>query len=79
MRTGGDPQSALTILHAAVLTREVVADAFTHVILATLRKVASASAERWFDGSVSGDPVGKGVFAVLDDTIFTSRSVRAYR
>lgn len=56
-----------------------MADAFTHVVLTTLGKVASASAERWFDGSVGGDPVGKGVFAVLDDAVFTSWSVGAYK
>lgn len=69
MRIGGNPA---VVLHAAVLAREVVADAFAHVVLATLRKVASASAKRWLDGSVGGNPVGEGVFAVLDDAVFTA-------
>ena len=68
MRIGWNP----VVLHAAVLAREIVADAFAHVILTTLGEVASASAERWFDGSVGGDPVREGVFAVLDDAAFTT-------
>ena len=66
------------VLHAAVLAREVVADTFAHVILTTLGEVASASAERRLDGSVCGDPVGKGVFAVLDDAVFTTSLVGLY-
>ena len=54
-----------------------MADAFTHVILTALGKVASASAERWLDGSVGGNPIGKGVFAVLDDAVYAPRSVRS--
>lgn len=52
-------------------------NAFTHVSLATLGKVASASAEGWLNGSVGGNPVGKGVFAVLDDAVFAPRLARA--
>ncbi len=48
-----------------------MADAFAHVVLTTLGEVASASAEGWLDGSIGGNPVSKGVFAVLDDTMFT--------
>ena len=40
-------------------------------VLATLGKIASASAEGWLDGSVGGNPVGKGVLAVLNNTVFT--------
>lgn len=54
-----------------------MADTFAHVCLTTLGKVASASAEGWFDSSVGGHPVGKGVFAVLDDTMFRPRLARA--
>ena len=39
-------------------------------VLATLGKIASASAEGWLDGSVGGNPVGKGVFAVLNNSVF---------
>ena len=39
-------------------------------VLATLGKIASASAEGWLDGSVGGNPVSKGVFAVLNNTVF---------
>ena len=44
-------------------------DTLTHIVLTTLGKVASASAEVWLDGSVGGNPVGEGVLAVLDDTV----------
>lgn len=54
-----------------------MADAFTHVVLTTLGEVASASAEGWLDGSVRSNPVGKGVFAVLDNTVFAQGSARA--
>ena len=73
MCTGWDPQSALTVFHVAVLAREVVADAFTHVVLPALGKVASASAERRLDGSISGNPVGEGVFAILNDTVLVPK------
>lgn len=46
-----------------------MANAFAHVSLATLRKVTSTSAEGWFDGGISGNPVRKGVLAVLDDAL----------
>lgn len=72
MRACWDPKGALTVLHAAVLAREVVTDTFTHIVLTTLGKVASTSAEGWLDRGVGGDPVGKGVFAVLDDAVFVS-------
>ena len=49
-------------------------DTFTNLVLSALRKVASTSAEGWLNGSVGGDPVGKSVFAVLDDTVFAPRS-----
>lgn len=54
-----------------------MADAFPHVILATLGEVASAGTEGWLDGSVGGNPVGKGVFAVLNDTVYAQRLARA--
>ena len=39
-------------------------------VLATLGKIASASAEGRLDGSVGGNPVSKGVLTVLNDTVF---------
>lgn len=56
-----------------------MADAFPHVILAALGKVASTSAEGWLDGSVGGDPIGKGVFAVLDDAEIGIKISRVYK
>ena len=50
-----------------------MANAFAHVSLTTLRKVTSTSAEGWFDSGISGDPVRKGVLAVLDDAVFILR------
>ena len=46
-----------------------MADALTHLLMTTLGKVASAGAERWLDGCVGSNPICKGVFAVLDDTV----------
>lgn len=66
------------MLHAAVLAREIVADAFAHGVLTTLGKVASASAKRWLDSSIGGNPVGEGIFAVLDDAVFTASLAGPY-
>jgi hypothetical protein len=65
---GGDPEAALTVLHRLVLASEVDASAL-HALLAALRKVAGTRAELGRYGSVLLDPVGKGVFAILDDPI----------
>lgn len=54
-----------------------MANALAHVVLATLGKVASARAEGWLNGSVGGNPVGKSVFAVLDDTVCAPKSALA--
>ena len=53
-----------------------MANAFTHVVLATLGKVASASAQGGLDSGVGSHPVGKRVFAVLDDTVFMKQLAR---
>lgn len=64
--TGGDPHATLAVFQAGVLAREV--DAFAGgAVLASLRQVASTGRELGGDGGVLGDPVGQGVFAVLDD------------
>ena len=39
-------------------------------VLATLGKIASASAEGRLDGRVGGNPVREGVLAILNDTVF---------
>lgn len=49
----------------------------THVVLTTLGKIASTRAEGWLNGSVGRNPVGKSVFAVLDDTVFAPKSALA--
>lgn len=54
-----------------------MANAFTNVVLATLGKVASTGAEGWLNGSVGGNPVGKSIFAVLDDAEFAPKSALA--
>lgn len=54
-----------------------MADTFTHVVLTTLGKVASTSAEGWLDRRVGGNPVGKGVFTILDDAVFVLESIGA--
>lgn len=55
-----------------------MADTFTHVFLTTLGKVASAGAERWLDSSIGGNPIGKGVFTVLDDAVVAETLVEAF-
>ena len=37
--------------------------------MATLREVASAGGKLGLHGGIGGDPIGKGIFAVLDDTV----------
>ncbi len=70
MRARGDPQSAFAILHRGILTAEVDALALFAVAAgAALGEVAGAGGELGFDGGVGGDPVGEGVFAVLDDAV----------
>lgn len=69
VRTGGDPEATLTVvLHAAVLAAEIDTLALVAVLVAALGKVAGARGKLGLDGCVGGDPVGEGVFAVLDDT-----------
>lgn len=67
MRARRHPQSALAVLHRAVLTRQINALALFAVAVAALREVAGAGAEFGLHGRVGRDPVGEGVFAVLDD------------
>ena len=63
------PKATLAVLHATVLAREIVSNAFAHLLMTALGEVAGAGAERWLDGCVCSHPVGEGVFAVLNDTI----------
>ena len=55
-----------------------MANTFTDVVLTTLGKVAGTSAEGRLDGSIGSNPVGKGVFAVLDDTVFAPNQQGAH-
>lgn len=65
---GGDPQStAVAVLHATVLAAEVNTLALLAALVAALGKVTGAGGELRLDGGVGRDPVGEGVFAVLDD------------
>lgn len=64
--SGRNPKTRLSVVKVLVLTGKV--DAFTlGSVAAALRQCAGALRELGGHGSVLRDPVGKGVFAVLDD------------
>jgi len=65
----GDPEATLAVLasHVGVLPAKVNTLALS-ALLATLRKITSAGAELGGDCGIGGDPVCKGVFAILDNT-----------
>jgi hypothetical protein len=65
---GWDPKTRLPVVHGLVLAREVNSLALM-TVAATLGEGAGALGELRGDGGVLGDPVGKSVFAVLDDTV----------
>ena len=68
VRAGWDPETALTVLHSLVLTGKV--NGLTLVtVLAALGQSAGASGELGANSSVLLDPVGKSIFAILDDAI----------
>ncbi len=71
VRVGRHPETTLAGLHGLVLRGQV--DAFAGLALhaglvSALGQVARARGELGLDGGVGRDPVGEGVFAVLDDT-----------
>lgn len=67
MFRGRDPQARFPV-EGLVLSREVNALAVAAALVATaLGKGAGSLGELGGNGSVLRDPVGKGVFAVLDD------------
>lgn len=61
-----DPEATLTVLHAAVLAREIDPLALG-AALAALGKVAGASRKLGAYGGILCDPVGEGIFAILND------------
>lgn len=64
-----DPQTGLAAVKGLVLARQV--DGLTSVlaaVAAALREGTGALGELRGDGGVLLDPVGEGVFAVLDDS-----------
>ncbi len=70
MLARGHPQARLTIIQRLILRGEIdrLTMVTTNALLATLRESTSAGAELRLDGGVLSDPVGKSIFAVLDDT-----------
>lgn len=80
MSASWDPEAALTVLHGLVLVRKVdtlTLGTGTAVLLATLAEVAGTGAEFGGDGRVGGDPVGEGIFAVLNDAVKKTISISA--
>jgi hypothetical protein len=68
MLSSGDPEARLTI-HGLILARQINTLTTLAVLVATaLRKRAGALGELGGDRGILGDPVGEGIFAVLDDT-----------
>ena len=70
MRVRRHPKPAPAIFQWFVLASEV--DAFALIalsaVLAALGEIAGMDTELGCHGCVGGDPIGEGVFAVLDDT-----------
>lgn len=65
-----DPQARLAAVEGLVLAREIDRLASVLAAVATaLREGAGALGELGGDGGVLLDPVGEGVFAVLNDTM----------
>lgn len=62
-----DPETGLAVLELAILAREVDALGLVPRAIAALRESPCASAELGLDGSILLDPVGQGIFTVLDD------------
>lgn len=65
----GDPQTRLATLKGLVLTGQVNSLTSVLTVAAALRESAGASGKLGGDGGVLLDPVGEGVFAVLDDAV----------
>ena len=68
---GWNPLTRLAVLVWGILSRQVVAalGVTSNKVAAALRKVASTSRELGVDGGLGVDPVGKSIFAVLDDSL----------
>ena len=63
-----NPETGLPVVHGLVLAREV--NSLTLVtVAAALGESAGALGELRGDGGVLGNPVGKSILAVLDDTV----------
>lgn len=69
VRTRGDPEPALAVPKIRVLAGEINAFrvALASGLLSALGEIRGAGAEFGADGCVGGNPIGKSVFAVLDD------------
>jgi hypothetical protein len=63
-----DPETGLPVIEGLVLAGEIDALALM-TVAAALGESAGALGELGGDGGVLGDPVGKSILAVLDDTI----------
>jgi hypothetical protein len=69
MLRGGDPEPRLPVIKGLVLVGEV--DTFLIAacgILATLGKSTGALRQLGANGGILHDPVGEGIFAILNDT-----------
>lgn len=71
MLGSGDPKSGLPVVEGLILAREVMTLALTLTggVAAALGEGAGALGQLGGDGRVLGDPVGQGVFAVLNDAM----------
>jgi hypothetical protein len=67
-----DPQAGLAAVERLVLARQVNGLTSVLTVAAALGEGARASGKLGRDGGVLLDPVGEGIFAVLDDTIWLS-------
>ena len=68
----GDPQAGLAAIEGLVLARQVNSLTSVLTVAAALGESAGASGELGGNRGVLLDPVGEGVFAVLNDTVWLS-------
>lgn len=77
VRVGRDPKTTLLAFHGLILRGQV--DAFTllsvhAVLMAALGEVTRTSRELGFDGGIGRDPIGEGIFTILDNTAYADVS-----
>lgn len=63
---GGDPKTGLPAIKGLVLAREV--DTLAVAVAAALRESARALRQLGGDRGILRDPIGQGIFAILDDS-----------